>query len=151
MHLTQAQIQQFKIDGYLVLPSVLSAEILRELHSTTRQHLEQRIKPYELEADVQYPGAPTSKQAQGGETIRRLKLAYQRHPLFKKIAELDVINESVQGILRSEQVFLNPNHHNCVMTKQPQFSSNTLWHRDCLLYTSPSPRDGLLSRMPSSA
>ena len=24
-------------------------------------------------------------------------------------------------------------------------------HRDCLLYTSPSPRDGLLSRMPSSA
>ena len=24
-------------------------------------------------------------------------------------------------------------------------------HKDCLLYTSPSPRDGLLSRMPSSA
>ena len=24
-------------------------------------------------------------------------------------------------------------------------------HWDCLLYTSPSPRDGLLSRMPSSA
>ena len=24
-------------------------------------------------------------------------------------------------------------------------------YRDCLLYTSPSPRDGLLSRMPSSA
>ena len=24
-------------------------------------------------------------------------------------------------------------------------------HRSCLLYTSPSPRDGLLSRMPSSA
>ena len=27
--------------------------------------------------------------------------------------------------------------------------NNTLWN--CLLYTSPSPRDGLLSRMPSSA
>ena len=25
------------------------------------------------------------------------------------------------------------------------------WYIDCLLYTSPSPRDGLLSRMPSSA
>ena len=24
-------------------------------------------------------------------------------------------------------------------------------NKDCLLYTSPSPRDGLLSRMPSSA
>ena len=28
---------------------------------------------------------------------------------------------------------------------------NTAQIRDCLLYTSPSPRDGLLSRMPSSA
>ena len=27
----------------------------------------------------------------------------------------------------------------------------TLYQKDCLLYTSPSPRDGLLSRMPSSA
>ena len=25
------------------------------------------------------------------------------------------------------------------------------WYYNCLLYTSPSPRDGLLSRMPSSA
>ena len=25
------------------------------------------------------------------------------------------------------------------------------WEEGCLLYTSPSPRDGLLSRMPSSA
>ena len=27
----------------------------------------------------------------------------------------------------------------------------TAWYNICLLYTSPSPRDGLLSRMPSSA
>ena len=26
-----------------------------------------------------------------------------------------------------------------------------VWQKTCLLYTSPSPRDGLLSRMPSSA
>ena len=29
--------------------------------------------------------------------------------------------------------------------------ARTLLFSDCLLYTSPSPRDGLLSRMPSSA
>ena len=28
---------------------------------------------------------------------------------------------------------------------------NDRWFNSCLLYTSPSPRDGLLSRMPSSA
>ena len=35
----------------------------------------------------------------------------------------------------------------------PEVDIETYWdiHRPCLLYTSPSPRDGLLSRMPSSA
>ena len=32
--------------------------------------------------------------------------------------------------------------------RRPEFLE---WARRCLLYTSPSPRDGLLSRMPSSA
>ena len=33
----------------------------------------------------------------------------------------------------------------------PRQDSDQRRHWDCLLYTSPSPRDGLLSRMPSSA
>ena len=33
----------------------------------------------------------------------------------------------------------------------PGVVTQTTWYRSCLLYTSPSPRDGLLSRMPSSA
>ena len=33
----------------------------------------------------------------------------------------------------------------------PGFATYKLWADICLLYTSPSPRDGLLSRMPSSA
>ena len=37
--------------------------------------------------------------------------------------------------------------------KMDDFSppKNMHYYKDCLLYTSPSPRDGLLSRMPSSA
>ena len=42
--------------------------------------------------------------------------------------------------------------HNCLLFAHPRASP---WWRNedvcCLLYTSPSPRDGLLSRMPSSA
>ena len=33
----------------------------------------------------------------------------------------------------------------------PTFAGGSAWIMPCLLYTSPSPRDGLLSRMPSSA
>ena len=32
-----------------------------------------------------------------------------------------------------------------------EFNNEALQYKNCLLYTSPSPRDGLLSRMPSSA
>ena len=34
---------------------------------------------------------------------------------------------------------------------KPRGAFNQILARGCLLYTSPSPRDGLLSRMPSSA
>ena len=36
-------------------------------------------------------------------------------------------------------------------TIQPKAAALQEKYKDCLLYTSPSPRDGLLSRMPSSA
>ena len=35
--------------------------------------------------------------------------------------------------------------------KQDEFLKKKIEDMNCLLYTSPSPRDGLLSRMPSSA
>ena len=34
---------------------------------------------------------------------------------------------------------------------RPRLAKSWTQYEDCLLYTSPSPRDGLLSRMPSSA
>ena len=38
-----------------------------------------------------------------------------------------------------------------VQVDLPESSADSLPEETCLLYTSPSPRDGLLSRMPSSA
>ena len=130
MSLSAAQIQQFKIDGYLVLPDVLDTNILAELNSLTQQHLENKIEPFELETEVQYPGAPISKDAKGGDTIRRLQMAYQRDASLKALAEKTEVVDGIKQILDCESVLLNPNHHNCVMTKQPEFSSETLWHRD---------------------
>jgi phytanoyl-CoA hydroxylase len=130
MLLSPPQIQQFKIDGYLVLPSILCAKTLGSLRAITDAHLAARIAPFELETDVQYPGAPKSAKAPGGDTIRRLLLAYQRDQAFADIAGSDSICTGVQQILQSQRLMLNPNHHNCVMTKQAEFSSETLWHRD---------------------
>ena len=130
MSLSPAQIQQFKIDGYLVLPNALNNVELKTLNTLTSQHVNKRLEPFELEADVRYPGAPNSKHDKGGQTIRRLLQAYHRDDQLKSIAKRDDIIAAIKQILGSESLFLNPNHHNCIMTKQPEFSSETLWHRD---------------------
>ena len=130
MPLSAAQIQQFKIDGYLILPGILGSLELQQLLALTERHLAARIAPFELEADVRYPGAPSSRLAAGGETIRRLLMAHQRDPLLSALAEKNAMVSGIKQILDCKNLFLNPNHHNCVMTKQPAFSSETLWHRD---------------------
>ena len=130
MALSSAQIQQFKIDGYLVLPALLSAQQTQQLRAITEQQLEDRTAPYELETELHYPGSPESASASGGDTIRRLLMAYQRDPSFADIAKMPAITTAIKQLLRCENLLMNPNHHNCVMTKQPAYSSETLWHRD---------------------
>ncbi len=128
--LTHAQIQQFKIDGYLVLPQMFGAERIAKLRKLTQQHLDQRQTPFELEAEVKYPGAPASVEAMGGNTIRRLRMAFQRHEDYRQTALEPQIVDAVRQILGGKRLLLNPNHHNCIMTKLPEFSSVTHWHRD---------------------
>lgn len=130
MSLTLAQIQQFKIDGYLVLPSLIDSVELKQVRQLIKQHLSDRTLPYELEVDLQYPGAPNSETSAGGKTIRRLLMAYQRSTILKSLASKPTIVNSISTILGCEHLLLNPNHHNCVMTKLPEYSSETLWHRD---------------------
>ena len=57
---------------------------------------------------------------------------------FAKSEEID-LKTWVEIISDAADLLTNPNRHNAFMT------------RVCLLYTSPSPRDATLSRMPSSA
>jgi len=128
--LSFAQIQQFKIDGYLVLPAVLQPDEADQLRTRAEEHCDSRIEPFELEAEVSYPGAPSDVNAEGGDTIRRLLMAFQRDKVFTAQASRVEIVEGVKQILDTNQLMLNPNHHNCIMTKQPAYSSETLWHRD---------------------
>lgn len=130
MALSPAQIQQFKIDGYLLIEKALSSTQCHTLVELAELHVKDRIQPFELEAELHYPGAPENETAKGGETIRRLLQAYARDSQFSSIAHLATTTTAIQQILKSQSLFLNPNHHNCVMTKQPEYSSETLWHRD---------------------
>jgi len=129
MPLTPDQIDQFNRDGYLICHGLAAPETCERLLAITHAHLAQAIEPVEYEAVLGYPGAPASLDAPGGRTIRRLRNAWQRDPAFRAWAQ----DERIVGWLEQrfgEPVQLTLAHHNCVMTKHPDYGTATGWHRD---------------------
>lgn len=130
MILSTEELNAFNDDGYLVKRQLIDMSLLNEIRSQTKIHLNLRLPPFELEADVGYPNAPKSVEDEGGETIRRLLLAYSRDSSFREWGKNRVVKSILQQLFDSEKIFLVQSHHNCIMTKQPCYSSQTMWHRD---------------------
>lgn len=129
--MNQVKIDQFQRDGFLLLNGIADAETLGSIRQIAEHGLGARISPFELEADVQYPGSPASVFAEGGETIRRLRQAWQRNAVLADWAKNPRVVHLIQQLLGGNRVLLTQAHHNCIMTKHPSYSSETLWHRDC--------------------
>lgn len=125
----QAQIELLRDQGYVVIPRLVPADLLAQLNETARAQLALRADPLELEADLRYPGAPLSRSADGGSTVRRLLNAIDRDPVFARCATDPVLREWMQTYF-GEDVLISRAHHNCLMTKHPRYGSLTGWHRD---------------------
>lgn len=129
MRLSETQIEQFNQDGYLIFKGMLPPVACERMLAVTQDHLQRAVPPLEYERDVGYPGAPPSIDAPGGTTIRRLRGAYHRHDCFQAWAQ-DARLATRLAQLLGEDVCLTLAHHNCVMTKRPDFGTATGWHRD---------------------
>ena len=88
------------------------------------------VGPVEFEADVAYPGAPPDRDAPGGRTVRRLLDALGRDPVFAQWACCSEVTGWIRGFLRTPDIRVLRAHHNCIMTKHPDYSSATGWHQD---------------------
>jgi phytanoyl-CoA hydroxylase len=127
--LSNEQIADFDRNGYLVIPQFSSQEFCEQVIAFAKSELQQNAAPLEYEADTQYPGAPSSREAEGGKTVRRMLGAYARSSLLAAWATGDSLRVMLQQLLKTD-VYLSQCHHNCIMTKQPAYSSRTGWHRD---------------------
>ncbi|WP_395375310.1 phytanoyl-CoA dioxygenase family protein [Marinicella sp. W31] len=121
---------QFQEQGFLVKRQMIDQGLLEDIRQQAKHHLHNRLPPFELEAVVQYPGAPTSVQAQGGDTIRRLLLAFSRGESIRQWAKNKMVKSILSELFDDDTVMLSQSHHNCIMTKQPNYSSSTGWHKD---------------------
>lgn len=126
----QADLDTFNDDGYLVIRRLFDDQTVTGLRGAISRSLSPPLAPVEFEADVHYPGAPLSRQAPGGQTPRRLLHAYSRDMLFQQCARAEAVVGRLQQLIGADALCLSQNHHNCVMTKHPGFSSQTSWHQD---------------------
>lgn len=121
--------EQFASDGYIIVRQLAGPALCNRMREVAREGLARQIPPLEYEADLHYPGAPASRDAEGGRTVRRLKQALSRDFCFMEW----VASAPIAGRLRQllgHDVVMPLAHHNCIMTKEPRHSSDTGWHQD---------------------
>jgi len=123
------QLEQFSRDGYVVVRGMAEEATWSRILQVTLEGLGREVAPIEYEAELNYPGAPSSFSDTGGRTARRLKAAHSRDIIFTEwLSSPPVVNRLTQ--LFGSPVVMPLAHHNCLMTKQPRFSSDTGWHQD---------------------
>lgn len=126
---TASDLAQFERDGYVVARGLAASVIVSRMTTLAGDDLAAQTGPVEYEADVSYPGAPASHDAPGGRTVRRLLQAYARDAVFREWAMSTMVGDRLKQLL-GPQVELSQSHHNCIMTKDPRYSSITNWHQD---------------------
>src|SRR5262249_43198891 len=141
-HSKKEQVQMLRDHGFVVVRGLVSPERCDELKAIASRQLDEAAQPLEFEADLRYPGAPVSKHAPGGHTVRRLLDAYVRHELMREWATAPEIKGWME-LYFGELPRLSRAHHNCMMTKHPAYGSLTGWHRDARYWS--FERDDLVS------
>ncbi|AKQ53746.1 phytanoyl-CoA dioxygenase family protein [Bordetella hinzii] len=116
--------------GFVVARNFASPSDVQTLRAAALHDLEHAIAPIEYEADLKYPGAPASRDAAGGLTVRRLLDAYGRGPRFRQWATQPALAEVLRAYYGGRSPVLSTVHHNCIMTKHPMYGSLTGWHQD---------------------
>jgi phytanoyl-CoA hydroxylase len=126
---SNAELTQFEHDGYVVVRSLADPVRCAIMLAKARRDLAAAAPPVEFEAETGYPGAPASLDAPGGRTVRRLLQAYARSIDFARWQTAPALAARLRQLL-GQRVEMAQAHHNCVMTKNPGFSSVTHWHQD---------------------
>ncbi len=123
------EVEAFQHDGYVIARGLATSQTVAAIRNVTEEHLAARVGRLELEADLGYPGAPFSRSAEGGGAVRRLLGAYQRDEVFRRWVTSPGLVARLRQLL-GPTVLMPRAHHNCVMTKEPRFSSDSRWHQD---------------------
>src|SRR5688500_6716145 len=94
-------LENFGRDGYAIVRGLIPSEDCAHMLDVARSHLARAVAPLEYEADLQYPGAPVSREVAGGRTVRRLLQAYARDAAFARCATSSALASYLRTFLGS--------------------------------------------------
>lgn len=122
--------EDFAREGFVILRSFLPDAERAQLLLEAQALLDPLSAPVEFESEVHSPAA--GRAPRPARIPRRLRYAFGRHPLFRAWAQRPDLVEKLRELAWPEagSLWLTQNHHNCVMTKMPEHSSETGWHQD---------------------
>lgn len=122
----------FERDGLYILRHAVEAKLLSQITQRSRELLREQSSPVEFESRLHSPGAPNRSDPAIEKTPRRLRALLARDPLYIQWAQHPALRDTLKRIAwpKAQTIFCSRNHHNCLMTKMPQRSSETGWHQD---------------------
>ena len=136
------------------------AQLLGQMAFEGGRIIRERVARYNIQCDLKDGGvfaAMTAKQMGHLESQKRLweRFGHTQLELMdqRRIREVVACDQYVGGMLDMSGGHIHPLNLALGEAAAVESLGGTIYEQSpaCLLYTSPSPRDGLLSRMPSSA
>lgn len=131
--------EPFERDGFVIARGLCPAGQVERMRACAEHDLDASVEPLEFEADVAYPGAPAGYAEPGGKTVRRLLDALGRGRVFVEWACSPALTGRARSLLGASDIRVLRAHHNCIMTKHPEFSSATGWHQDIRYWSFETP------------
>jgi ectoine hydroxylase-related dioxygenase (phytanoyl-CoA dioxygenase family) len=133
MNLTAEEFFLFAHNGYMLIPQVLTRDVLKALTATIAQHVEKRIAPVVCE-DPDRPGYGKNGDIAGARVLRLSKVL-NRDPIFYKVASSPRLVAVLQDLLGPNvDVVLNRHNH---VTLRPPGAAKLEWHRDVANWSRP--------------
>jgi hypothetical protein len=140
--LSPEQVEQYRRDGFLVVPGVVTGDELRRLQEAADRVLAEavahgqeldRVAPVKLNADDGFydwqpddAGFLYARGAQGERVFRRAELMWGRDPIFRAVTAhpgVLAVNRAVKG---ADAVPAN----DAMVVKMPSAGAAVPWHRD---------------------
>jgi len=112
----------FQKDGFIILKDFASHNMCDAILHKAMIHFNNKIPPYESEGEY-------TQNGQYRNTLRRLRRVYEREDVFQQWMHNSIMRDMAKVML-DDDVNLLLAHHNSIMTKTAQTSSETYWHQD---------------------